>query len=83
MMRISIVHTDEGVDLLFRANAFLYHMVRNMVGTLVVIGRGEAEPGWSGTLLARRDRTLAAPTAPARGLTLESVAYADQYGVPC
>jgi tRNA pseudouridine38-40 synthase len=82
MHRISVVHTDRGVDLLFRANAFLYHMVRNLVGTLVAIGRGEAEPGWGQVLLEGRDRTLAAATAPARGLTLDSVAYDAAWGVP-
>lgn len=82
MLGVRVVRTTEGVDLVFRANAFLYHMVRNLVGTMVAIGQGEAQPGWGRELLVARDRRLAARTAPARGLTLESVAYDDAYGVP-
>ncbi len=52
---------------------FLRHMVRNLVGTLLEVGRGRRAPGWIGELLALRDRTLAGPTAPARGLTLVRV----------
>jgi tRNA pseudouridine38-40 synthase len=82
MLRIRVVRTDRGVDIQFRANAFLYHMVRNMVGTLAAIGRGEAEPGWGRVLLEGRDRRLAAATAPAGGLTLEAVGYDNAWGVP-
>jgi tRNA pseudouridine38-40 synthase len=82
MLRIGIERTDSGVDLVFRANAFVYHMVRNLVGTLVAIGRGDAEPAWARQLLEGRDRTRAAPTAPPQGLTLESVAYPAASGVP-
>ncbi len=52
---------------------FLRHMVRNLVGSLLEVGRGRRAPGWIGELLAARDRTLAGPTAPARGLTLVRV----------
>lgn len=52
---------------------FLRHMVRNLVGSLLEVGRGRRPPGWIGDLLAARDRTLAGPTAPARGLVLVSV----------
>ncbi len=70
------------IKLDFTANAFLYHMVRNLVGTLVHIGRGQAPPQWAGELLASRDRTLAPATAPARGLTLLAVSYPDACGLP-
>ena len=66
----------------FTANAFLYHMVRNLVGTLVHIGRGQAPAQWAGELLASRDRTLAPATAPARGLTLLTVTYPAACGLP-
>jgi tRNA pseudouridine38-40 synthase len=82
VLAISIVRTERGIDLVFRANAFLYHMVRNLVGTLAAIGQGQAPPEWGRELLAGLDRKLAAQTAPARGLTLESVAYDDAFGVP-
>ena len=55
---------------------FLRHMVRNIVGTLVEIGRGRQPVEWMHDVLARRDRTLAGPTAPARGLVLVTVEYA-------
>ncbi len=56
-------------------NGFLHHMVRNIVGTLVEIGRGSLEPSVLTRILEARDRTAAGPTAPARGLYLVEVAY--------
>ena len=56
--------------------AFLKHMVRNIVGSLVEVGRGRRVPGWMAEVLAARDRTRAGPTAPAHGLTLVEVTYA-------
>ena len=82
MLRIGIGRQGNRIELRFRANAFLYHMVRNLVGTLVAVGRGDAPPDWARRLLAGRDRTEAAMTAPARGLTLEAVAYPEHFGVP-
>jgi tRNA pseudouridine38-40 synthase len=55
--------------------AFLRHMVRNVVGSLVEVGRGKRPPGWVAEVLAAKDRTLAGPTAPAHGLTLVEVTY--------
>jgi tRNA pseudouridine38-40 synthase len=55
--------------------AFLKHMVRNIVGTLVEVGRGKQSAGWVGQVLASRDRTRAGMTAPPQGLTLVAVAY--------
>jgi len=55
--------------------AFLKHMVRNIVGSLVEVGRGRRAPGWIGEVLAAKDRTRAGPTAPAHGLTLVEVTY--------
>jgi tRNA pseudouridine38-40 synthase len=55
--------------------AFLKHMVRNVVGSLVEVGRGRRVPAWIGEVLAAKDRTLAGPTAPAHGLTLVEVTY--------
>jgi tRNA pseudouridine38-40 synthase len=56
-------------------SGFLRHMVRNIVGTLVEIGRGRRPIEWMSEVLAGRDRKLAGPTAPARGLVLVSVEY--------
>lgn len=55
--------------------AFLKHMVRNLVGSLVEVGRGRRPRGWVEEVLAGRDRTRAGPTAPAHGLTLVAVRY--------
>lgn len=64
------------------ANAFLYHMVRNLVGTLLVVGRGDADTDWPARVLAGRDRRRAGPTAPAAGLTLTGVEYPEHFGLP-
>ncbi len=60
------------------ASGFLHHMVRNIVGTLVEIGRGSLEPSDLTRILNARDRTAAGPTAPARGLYLVEVIYDSQ-----
>lgn len=52
----------------FDANAFLYHMVRNIVGCLVAVGQGRESPGWMAEVLAAKSRDAAAPTFPADGL---------------
>ena len=56
-------------------NGFLHHMVRNMVGTLMEVGRGKLAPQDVARILGARDRTLAGPTAPAQGLCLMKVEY--------
>jgi tRNA pseudouridine38-40 synthase len=56
-------------------SGFLHHMVRNIVGTLMEVGRGKLKPQDVTRILAARDRTLAGPTAPARGLCLMRVEY--------
>lgn len=65
-----------------QANAFLLHMVRNIVGTLVAVGGGRQAPGWTAEVLALCDRTRAAMTAPPQGLYLVDVAYPPQFGLP-
>ncbi len=57
------------------ANGFLYKMVRNIIGTLVEVGRGKVAPEQIGRILEKKNRTLAGPTAPAHGLCLVSVRY--------
>jgi tRNA pseudouridine38-40 synthase len=56
-------------------NGFLHHMVRNIVGTLIKVGRGRLTPGDMASILCARDRTKAGPTAPAKGLCLMKVEY--------
>ena len=64
------------------ANGFLHHMVRNIVGVLVAIGRGDAAVGWTQELLRCRDRTLGGVTAPPQGLYLAHVDYPDHFALP-
>ena len=66
----------------FEAGAFLHHMVRNMVGSLVHVGQGKHPPLWIGALLARGDRSLAAPTFAAAGLYLVGVRYVEHWQLP-
>jgi tRNA pseudouridine38-40 synthase len=63
------------VALLISADRFLHHMVRNIVGSAIEVGRGAREPGWLAEVLASRDRTRAGPTAPPHGLMLVRVRY--------
>lgn len=65
-----------------QANAFLHHMVRNIVGSLLMVGRGERAPGWIAQLLEGRDRTVAGPTAPAAGLLFLGPRYPAECGLP-
>ena len=65
-----------------QANAFVHHMVRNIVGSLIEVGQGKQPPIWIKWLLAQKDRTLAAPTAKAEGLYLVDVIYPEHFGLP-
>ena len=58
-----------------KGSGFLHYMVRNIVGTLMEVGRGKLVPADVTRILAARDRTLAGPTAPAQGLCLVKVEY--------
>jgi tRNA pseudouridine38-40 synthase len=64
------------------ANAFLHHMVRNIVGALVYVGDGRQGPGWLAELLVLRDRTRAAPTFMADGLYLAAITYDPAFELP-
>jgi tRNA pseudouridine38-40 synthase len=63
------------IKIRIEANAFLRHMVRNIVGTLVEVGKGRIPPDAVGDILQARDRQKAGPTAPAKGLFLERIIY--------
>lgn len=79
---LRIERRGERIDFVVRANAFLHHMVRNVVGTLVYVGKGRYPPSWVKDLLATRDRARAAPTFAAEGLYLESIEYESRWGLP-
>lgn len=66
----------------FEASAFLHHMVRNLVGSLVYVGKGAQPPAWIGELLLQRDRKLAAPTFSPDGLYFRGPIYEAHWGLP-
>jgi tRNA pseudouridine38-40 synthase len=66
----------------FEANAFLHHMVRNMVGALVYVGKGKHAPEWIAELLQGRDRSRAAPTFSPAGLYLHGIEYDPRWQLP-
>ena len=80
--RLDLTTTEACIVFRVEANAFLQHMVRNIVGTLLEIGRGKRPVAWAGEVLAARDRRQAGATAPPDGLYLTGVRYADAYGLP-
>jgi tRNA pseudouridine38-40 synthase len=79
---LEIERRGDRVDFVVRANAFLHHMVRNLVGTLVYVGKGKHPPQWAGEVLESRDRARAAPTFGAEGLYLEKVEYEPRWNLP-
>jgi len=79
---IDIDRRGDFVEFTLRANAWLQHMVRNIVGTLVYVGRGKHPPQWARQLLESADRSLAAPTFGAEGLCLDSVEYDARWNLP-
>ena len=82
VQEIRVTREGDVVAVEIQANAFLHHMVRNIVGSLIPVGCGEREPAWIAELLAGRDRTKAGPTAPAAGLTFLHPLYAPKWQLP-
>ncbi len=82
MHRVDVVRRGEFVELTLTANAFLHHMVRNIVGTLVYVGTGRQPVAWVAELLAARRRALGAPTFSPSGLYLAGVDYDPVFGLP-
>ena len=78
---IDIEQRADEIDFLIRANAFLHHMVRNIVGSLVYVGAGRQPTGWIAEVLASRDRNKAAPTFAPEGLYLD-IAHPVNLGYP-
>lgn len=70
------------IQFVFRANAFLHHMVRNLVGALVYVGQGRENAQWIKYLLEQKDRTLAAPTFAPHGLYLNKIEYSEGWQIP-
>lgn len=82
MSDISVERMGDLIRIDVCANAFLLHMVRNIVGSLIEVGTGEKPVTWMAELLAQKDRTKAGVTAPPDGLYLVDVTYPQQFGLP-
>jgi tRNA pseudouridine38-40 synthase len=79
---LEIVKHDDQIHFILRANAFLHHMVRNIVGTLVYVGKGKHKPSWMKEVLESRERSKAAPTFGPEGLILERIEYEAKWKLP-
>lgn len=75
LIQFDVIESGAVIEFHLTANAFLHHMVRNLVGTVVEVARGAATLQWAQEVLASRDRTQAARTFPAQGLCLAHVEY--------
>ena len=82
LQRLELTKRGEEIDFVVRANAFLHHMVRNLVGTLVYVGKGKQPPQWVREVLDSKDRAKAAPTFGPEGLYLEAVQYPPRWSLP-
>jgi len=82
LQAIEVRREGERVIMQVQANAFLHHMVRNIMGSLIPIGRGERPESWMAELLAGRDRAVAGPTAPPEGLLFLGALYPAEWGLP-
>jgi tRNA pseudouridine38-40 synthase len=83
MYEIDIERHGDMILFTLRANAFLHHMVRNLVGSLIYVGQGRESTSWLGELLAGQDRTVAAPTFMPDGLYLAKIEYDAKWDLPC
>lgn len=82
MHAVEVARQGDVVVFDFHANAFLHHMIRNLVGSLVYVGLGRRPVGWMAEVLAARNRTIAAPTFAPDGLYLCGVEYPQRWPLP-
>lgn len=82
MMRISVERRGDFVMIDLEANAFLHHMVRNIVGSLLLVGAGLRDASWFFDVFEGKDRTVAGDTAAAAGLYLVGVTYPERFSIP-
>ncbi len=82
LQSIAVRREGDEVCIDVQANAFLHHMVRNIVGSLLEVGTGARDAMWISEVLAARDRTVAGPTAPAAGLSFIGPLYPPRWGLP-
>ncbi len=82
LQHISVHRDGEVLEIEVQANAFLHHMVRNIVGSLIEVGAGERPQAWIAEVLEKRDRTVAGPTAPPQGLVFVGPLYPAHWQLP-
>ncbi len=79
---IDIVSNEPWLYFKIKGNAFLHHMVRNLVGSFIQIGLGKQSSQWMAEVLAAKDRSIAAPTFSPAGLYLAQIAYPAEFNIP-
>ncbi len=82
LMRLDISQRGAYFRFDFEANAFLHHMIRNIMGCLLAIGRGDQDVAWASHVLAAKKREFSAPTFSADGLYFLGPTYAAEWGLP-
>ena len=82
LYEITLLDQEPWLFFKIRANAFLHHMVRNLVGSLLAVGLGKQSSAWLAAVLASQNRQLAAPTFSADGLYLMEVKYPQEFAIP-
>ena len=82
IQKLDVSKEAESISFEIRANAFLHHMVRNLVGALVYVGKGSLSPAQVNEILDSRDRSKAPPTFGPEGLYLERIDYDGKWGLP-
>jgi tRNA pseudouridine38-40 synthase len=82
VIHLCVERLGEYIVVDIKANAFVHHMVRNIVGSLIEVGCGHQPEQWIAQLLAAKDRTLAAATAKSEGLYLVAVDYPEEFALP-
>jgi tRNA pseudouridine38-40 synthase len=82
LYEITILDQEPWLFFKIRANAFLHHMVRNLVGSLLAVGLGKQSSAWLAAVLASQNRQIAAPTFSADGLYLIEVKYPQEFAIP-
>lgn len=79
---IDIISEQPWLYFRIRGNAFLHHMIRNVVGCFLQIGQGRQDPEWMTEVLAAKNRKVAAPTFMADGLYLTKITYSGEFAIP-
>ncbi len=82
LQRVRVRAAGDLIRFEFSANAFLQHMIRNLVGALVLVGEGKHDDAWMHTLLEARDRRIAPPTFAPDGLYFTGADYDERFGLP-